>query len=155
MTDWSCRPVEDTQLDPTKAAVPQQRKGTGQVLEVLALHGQDSALVRSQDGIAFYLPLSELEGVPQPGTAQAPESPGLLELARPENPKRFDRWFDGSGQEWIFDQPRNPDGSYASNDESTEVVESRMDWYLCKGTPVKAKHRPVLAEPVDPAEPGA
>lgn len=147
--------MEDTQLDPTKAAVPQQRKGTGQVLEVLALHGQDSALVRSQDGIAFYLPLSELEDAPQLDQAQAPEPPGLPELARPENPKRFDRWFDGSGQEWIFDQPRNPDGSYASNDESTEVVESRMDWYLCKGAPVKAKHRPVLAEPVDPAEPGA
>ena len=134
-------------MDPTKAAVPQRHKGTNQWLEVLALHGQDSALVRSQDGIAFYLPLSELEDAPQQEPGEAPASPEPLELLRPQSPKRFDRWLDSSGQEWIFDQPRNPDGSYASDDESTEVVESRMDWYLCKGAPVKAKHRPVLTEP--------
>lgn len=138
--------MEGAQLDPTKAASPQRHKRTNQRLEVLALHGQDSALVRSQEGIAFYLPLSELEDVPPPEPVQAPEPPALPELARPENPKRFDRWLDSGGQEWVFDQPRNPDGSYAFDDESTEVVESRMGWYPCKGVPVKAKHRPVLAE---------
>jgi hypothetical protein len=129
-------------MDPIQPAALQRRKGTSQWLEVLAFHGQDSALVRSQDGIAFYLPLSEIE-TGAPPLPQPPAAPGP---ARPQNPKRFDRWLDGSGQEWIFDQPRNMDGSYASNDESTAIVESRMDWYLCKGTPVKAGHRPVQTE---------
>jgi hypothetical protein len=56
-------------MDPIQPAALQRRKGTSQWLEVLAFHGQDSALVRSQDGIAFYLPLSEIENR---GAAPAP-----------------------------------------------------------------------------------
>jgi hypothetical protein len=61
-------------MDPIQPAALQRRKGTSQWLEVLAFHGQDSALVRSQDGIAFYLPLSEIEtGAPPP--PQPPAAP--------------------------------------------------------------------------------
>ena len=130
-------------MDQTHAARPRRRKGTSQELEIVALHGPDSALVRSAGGIAFYLPLSEIEEAAQ---AEPQVGPAASAGARPANPKRFDRWSDAQGQEWIFDQPRNPDGSYASDDASTELVESRLDWYPCRGPQVKAKHRPVLTD---------
>lgn len=47
----------------------------------------------------------------------------------PTDPKRFDTFTAPDGTKWIFDQPRNPDGTYASNDPLTPEIESALAWY--------------------------
>jgi hypothetical protein len=47
----------------------------------------------------------------------------------PPNPARFDTYTQSDGTEWIYDQPRNPDGTYVSDDPETEQVESAMTWF--------------------------
>jgi hypothetical protein len=46
----------------------------------------------------------------------------------PENPARFDPWEAPDGSLWVYDQPRNPDGTYIADDPDTEVVESALRW---------------------------
>jgi hypothetical protein len=46
----------------------------------------------------------------------------------PENPQRFQRWTGPDGSEWIWDQPRLSDGTYAPDDPATEAVESALQW---------------------------
>jgi len=119
-------------------------------VSVESLHGQGGALVKGLDGIVYYALLADLEdpaeGAPSLPPEQAPVQEATLKVPHlfPSPAKRFDRWKAPDGSEWIFDQPRNPDGSYASNDESTEIIESRLEWYRCQGPEVKAKHRPIL-----------
>lgn len=109
-------------------------KGSGEHVVVVSLHGQDSALVRQRNGVARYVLLADLE-------TAAPNRRSRGQ--RPRSPRRFDRWTDDDGQEWIFDQPRRSDGSYKPDDPDTEVVESALGWYPCQGPrPLRAKHRP-------------
>jgi hypothetical protein len=53
----------------------------------------------------------------------------------PPNPARFDTYTQSDGTEWIYDQPRNPNGTYVSDDPETEQVESAMTWLLVTGDP--------------------
>jgi hypothetical protein len=121
-------------------------------VSVESLHGRDAALVRGLDGIAYYALLADLgepeEAEPLAAPGQAPTREVALRAFRPlpSPAKRFDRCVAPDGSEWIFDQPRNLDGSYASDDETTEAIESRLAWYPCKGSEVKAEHRPVIAQ---------
>ena len=117
-------------------------------VSVESFHGRDGALVRGLDGIPYYALLADLENLaettpsPEPGRASAHGVAQKTPHPFPRPAKRFDRWKAPDGSEWIFDQPRNPDGSYASDDEGTEIVESRLDWYEPQGDEVKAEHRP-------------
>lgn len=43
-------------------------------------------------------------------------------------PSRFTKWTAPDGSQWIFDQPRNAEGTYVSDDSDTEEVESAMRW---------------------------
>jgi hypothetical protein len=43
-------------------------------------------------------------------------------------PRRFDRWRAPDGTVWVYDQPRNPDGTYRSDDTSTPERESQLTW---------------------------
>jgi hypothetical protein len=121
-------------------------------VSIESLHGQDGALVKGLDGIAYYALLADLEdsaeASPSPAPEQVPVQEAALKAFRmfPSPARRFDRYVTPDGSEWIFDQPRNPDGSYASDDESTEIVESRLDWYRCQGPEMKAEHRPILSK---------
>jgi hypothetical protein len=108
----------------------------GLLCRIVAPHGRDGALVRDERGIVGYALLSELEQIDE----QEPQ--GEPAAGRPDNPKRFDRWTDGDGQQWIFDQPRNTDGSYVSDSPETPSVESALRWYHCGGSePVAAEDR--------------
>jgi hypothetical protein len=125
-------------------------------VSIESFHGQDAALVKGLDGIAYYALLADLEELdrsPSAGLEGAAANGTLLRVPRslPSPAKRFDRHVAPDGSEWIFDQPRNPDGSYASDDESTEVVESKLAWYPCQGPEVKAEHRPVISQESAPA----
>lgn len=46
----------------------------------------------------------------------------------PENPQRFLRWTGPDGSEWMFDQPRLSDGTYAPDDPATPQQESALQW---------------------------
>ena len=46
----------------------------------------------------------------------------------PQSPARFDEWSGPDGSLWVFDQPRNPDGSYASDDPATDGDEAALRW---------------------------
>ena len=47
----------------------------------------------------------------------------------PTNPSRLDIYQARDGSSWVYDQPRNLDGTYVSDDPDTEVVESALDWF--------------------------
>lgn len=49
---------------------------------------------------------------------------------RPWHPRRGDRWRAPDGSIWIYDQPRNPDGTYRSDDPSTPLRESALGWQV-------------------------
>jgi hypothetical protein len=51
---------------------------------------------------------------------------------RPWSPRRFDRWRAPDGTVWIYDQPRNPDGTYRSDDLSTLQRESALGWQVVR-----------------------
>jgi hypothetical protein len=51
---------------------------------------------------------------------------------RPWSPRRFDRWRAPDGTIWIYDQPRNPDGTYRSDDLSTLQRESALGWQVVR-----------------------
>lgn len=53
----------------------------------------------------------------------------------PENPQRFQQWAGPDGSEWIWDQPRLSDGTYAPDDLATEAVESALQWLPVGGKP--------------------
>ena len=113
----------------------------GQLCRIVAPHGRDGVLVRDERGIVGYALLSELESVDEQEALTEPVA------GRPANPKRFDRWTDGDGQQWIFDQPRNPDGSYLSDSPETPPIESALRWYHCGGNaPVVAEDRSLEQE---------
>lgn len=57
----------------------------------------------------------------------------MEDWAWPPNPVRFERFTGLDGSEWIYDQPRNADGTYMSDDPETEVVESVMGWFPVGG----------------------
>lgn len=46
----------------------------------------------------------------------------------PDAPERFDTFTAPDGSEWVYDQPRAEDGTYATDDPATEVVESALQW---------------------------
>jgi hypothetical protein len=46
----------------------------------------------------------------------------------PDAPARFTTYTAPDGSEWVYDQPRNADGTYASDDPETEEVESALGW---------------------------
>ena len=103
---------------------------------IIAPHGRDGVLVRDERGVVGYALLSEL------GSIEEQESLAGSVAGRPANPKRFDRWTDDDGQQWIFDQPRNPDGSYVSDSPETSPIESALRWYHSGGSePVAAEDR--------------
>lgn len=49
---------------------------------------------------------------------------------RSQQPHRGDRWRAPDGTIWIYDQPRNPDGTYRSDDPSTPQRESALGWQV-------------------------
>ena len=49
---------------------------------------------------------------------------------RPWSPRRGDRWRALDGTIWIYDQPRNPDGTYRSDDPNTPQRESALSWQV-------------------------
>lgn len=49
---------------------------------------------------------------------------------RPWYPRRGDRWRAPDGTIWIYDQPRNPDGTYRSDDPITLQRESALGWQV-------------------------
>ena len=97
--------------------------------------------MRDERGVVGYALLSELWSI------EPEESPAEPVAGRPASPKRFDRWTDGDGQQWIFDQPRNSDGSYLSDSPETPPIESALRWYQCGGSaPVAAEDRSLEQE---------
>lgn len=100
-----------------------------QLVAVESLHGAGAALVRDKSGIAYYAQLADLEPA-EPAAPAEPEPPAAPAAAPawPESPQRFDRWTDEAGNNWIFDQPRNEDGTYATDDPVTEPSESDLRW---------------------------
>ncbi|MFN9620247.1 MAG: hypothetical protein ACK55X_11095 [Synechococcaceae cyanobacterium] len=46
----------------------------------------------------------------------------------PSHPRRGDRWQAPDGTVWIYEQPRNADGTYSSDVDGTLVVESALTW---------------------------
>jgi hypothetical protein len=46
----------------------------------------------------------------------------------PESPSRFTTYTAPDGSEWVYDQPRNADGTYMADDPDTEKVESALGW---------------------------
>lgn len=113
-----------------------RRLDNGLLCRIIAPHGRDGALVRDERGVVGYALLSELESIDEQ------EPLGGSVAGRPGNPKRFDRWTDDDGQQWIFDQPRNPDGSYVSDNPETLLIESALRWYHRGGSePVAAGDR--------------
>jgi hypothetical protein len=46
----------------------------------------------------------------------------------PQNPARFDVWLAPDDSEWIYDQPRGPDGRYISDNPDTLESESSLRW---------------------------
>lgn len=92
--------------------------------------------MRDERGIVGYALLSELESIGEQELQGGPVT------SRPSDPKRFDHWTDSDGQQWVFDQPRNADGSYVSDRPETPSVESALRWYRCGGgAPVVAEDR--------------
>jgi hypothetical protein len=76
-----------------------------------------------------------LQALAAAGLIAAERIPVILAYARPEpggqrptNPQRFDLFTALDGSEWIYDQPRAADGTYAQDDPATEAVESAMRW---------------------------
>jgi hypothetical protein len=49
---------------------------------------------------------------------------------RSRQPRRGDRWRAPDGTIWIYDQPRNSDGTYRSDDPSTPQSESALRWLV-------------------------
>jgi hypothetical protein len=70
----------------------------------------------------YDLPQKFIDGLSAPDSANASAS------GRPENPQRFDRWTDSDGNEWVYDQPRTANGTYAQDNPETEVIESALKW---------------------------
>ena len=52
----------------------------------------------------------------------------LLPWRFPESPARGDDWTAPDGSQWTYDQPRNPDGTYAADDPATAKIESALMW---------------------------
>lgn len=50
------------------------------------------------------------------------------ESVAPQNPRRFDVWLAPDQTEWIYDQPRGPNGRYLSDDPTTLEKESSLRW---------------------------
>jgi hypothetical protein len=46
----------------------------------------------------------------------------------PQNPERFTVWLAPDETEWIYDQPRDANGRYLSDDPSTPERESALRW---------------------------
>jgi hypothetical protein len=59
---------------------------------------------------------------------QPPEPEPEPEWEWPETPARFEPFTAPDGSQWVWDQPRGPDGTYAQDDPDTEAVESAMRW---------------------------
>ena len=55
---------------------------------------------------------------------------GLLPWQFPTAPVMRDIWTAPDGSQWIYDQPRNPDGTYAAADLTPPEVESALRWAL-------------------------
>jgi hypothetical protein len=75
---------------------------------------------------SYDLPAEFVEGLnPQP-----PESGTVYPEGwdPPDSPARYDPYTAPDGSEWVYDQPRNADGTYVSDDPETEVIESALDW---------------------------
>jgi hypothetical protein len=53
----------------------------------------------------------------------------------PENPQRYQQWTGPDGSEWVFDQPRLEDGTYAPDDPGTPEAESALQWLPVEVTP--------------------
>jgi hypothetical protein len=53
----------------------------------------------------------------------------------PANPERFQTVTTPDGKTWVFDQPRDPDGTFTSDDLSTLKIESAMRWIPVPSTP--------------------
>ena len=49
---------------------------------------------------------------------------------RSRQPRRGERWRAPDGTIWIYDQPRNSDGTYRSDDPSTPQRESALSWQV-------------------------
>ena len=56
----------------------------------------------------------------------------LLPWRFPESPARGDDWTAPDGSQWTYDQPRNPDGTYAADDPATAEVESALRWLAAR-----------------------
>lgn len=69
------------------------------------------------------------DGKPYGYVEPAPEP----EWEWPEAAERFDVFTAPDGSQWIYDQPRNADGTYAQDDPETEEVESAMGWFPVGG----------------------
>jgi hypothetical protein len=48
----------------------------------------------------------------------------------PQNPERFTVWLAPDETEWIYDQPRDANGRYLSDDPNTAESESALRWRL-------------------------
>jgi hypothetical protein len=46
----------------------------------------------------------------------------------PENPERGDQWTGPDGSRWLWDQPRDADGTYLADDPATPEQESALQW---------------------------
>lgn len=64
------------------------------------------------------------DGKPYGYVEPAPEP----EWEWPETAERFDVFTAPDGSQWIYDQPRNADGTYLADDPETEEVESALQW---------------------------
>lgn len=46
----------------------------------------------------------------------------------PTEPSRFQRYIAPDGSVWVWDQPRNEDGTFMADDPATPEQESAMRW---------------------------
>lgn len=61
-------------------------------------------------------------------TPQQPDPFEKWAAIAPQNPVRFDVWLAPDQTEWIYDQPRRPNGRYISDDPTTPEKESALRW---------------------------
>lgn len=126
---WRIEPATDEEItirtDAQAASIRIQRN---QLLADTDWTQLPDAPVDQAKWAAYRVELRQLKTQPGfPWRIDWPQPPSNPEKT-PANPNRGDTYTGSDGTIWVWDQPRNDNGQYISDDPSTLNVESRLQW---------------------------